>query len=336
MNLTQTPEIEGSRSFMSSSAGESVPIAFLDGVTKSFGQVVALSDLTLSIEEGKIVGFLGPNGAGKTTTIKLLLGLIRPNRGIVRLFGRDPFDDYLVKKHVSHIPENDCFYPWITAKDFLIHLASYTMPHEAAKRRAYEVLAEVGLTHVAEKRIKQFSKGMRQRMKIAQAIINEPRLIIGDEPFNGLDPLVRKQMYDLFLKYKEERGITFFISSHILFEVERLAEKIILIYKGRTIAHGDPIKIREMMLDRPHSILIRTPKPKELAKELIDYDHIIKSVTFQFNQNTGEPELIVLTHTPGNFYEGITEIAAKKGITITTLKPTDDGLEALFKILTQG
>ncbi|MHA2169530.1 MAG: ABC transporter ATP-binding protein [Candidatus Kariarchaeaceae archaeon] len=313
-------------------------VASLDHVVKAFGDVVAVSDASFAIEKGRIMGFLGPNGAGKTTSIRMILGLLKPQHGHVQLFGVDPFINARVKQLVGYIPEENAFPKWIQARDYLESLARFQLPREEAKRRTQDVLEEVELTEVADKRIRQFSKGMRQRMKVAQALMHKPALIIADEPFNGLDPVVRKKMFDLFDHYKTEYNSTFFVSSHILFEVEKLADKIILLYKGRTIAQGSPYRIREMIQDQPHSIQITTPETKQLTTHLINQanEKIVSSIEFKFDTRSGDRQLSVLTLDPRTFYNLLTDIVVDNDIPITELRATDEGLENLFKTLTVG
>lgn len=316
---------------------ENNTIAQIVGVSKSFGEVVAVSDSTLSVAEGSVTGFLGPNGAGKTTSIKMLLGLIKPQQGKVSLFGVDPFTTPKVKQLIGYIPEENAFPAWLKGYDYLIDLARFNLPYEVAKRRVTEVLQEVELEHVAHKRIRQYSKGMKQRMKIAQALLHKPKFVIGDEPFNGLDPLIRRKMFELIEQYRQENGTTFLISSHILFEVDRLADKIVLMYKGRTIAQGTPIRIREMIQDQPHEILITSEKTKSLANLLISQssDKVLSSIKFGKNY-TGQDQMTILTLDPNQFYSLLTDIIVDSGIEISDLRGTDEGLENLFKVLTVG
>ncbi len=313
-------------------------IAKLEHVTKSFGEVVAVSDASFSIEKGKITGFLGPNGAGKTTSIKMILGLTRPQKGRVTLFGKDPFYNSRIKHFLGYIPEVECFPKWMNARDFFFWLGRFQLTREDAFSRADEVLKEIGLEEVANKRIRKFSKGMKQKMKIGQALIHKPALIIGDEPFNGLDPVVRRNMISLFKDYTQKYNSTFFISSHILFEMEKLSETVILLYKGRTIAQGSPIRIREMIEDQPHSILITVNDSKKLSTLLInnaDKD-IVSQIKFQKDIHSNENQIVVLTNEPREFYSLITDLVCDHQIPITEIKATDEGLENLYKSLTIG
>lgn len=313
-------------------------IARLDHVTKAYGEVVAISDASFSIERGKITGFLGPNGAGKTTAIKMILGLMRPQKGTVSLFGKDPFYNSAVKSLIGFVPESDIFPKWMTAKDYLSYMGQFQLPKEEADLRAKEVLEEIGLSEVANKRIVQFSKGMKQRIKIGQSLVHKPALVIADEPFNGLDPIIRRGMFELFKSYSQKYNSTFFISSHILFEMEKIAEKVILLYKGRTIAQGSPIRIREMIEDQPHSIQITVKDNKRFSTLLIDNanEDVISQIKFQKDSRSNENQLIVLTNEPRKFYDLVTDLVVEHDIPIIEIKATDEGLQSLYKSLTIG
>ncbi|MFX1395273.1 MAG: ABC transporter ATP-binding protein [Promethearchaeota archaeon] len=313
-------------------------IAKLDHVTKAFGRVVAVSDASFSVEKGKITCFLGPNGAGKTTSIKMILGLIRPQKGRVRLFGKNPFYNSSLKQILGYISEMEIFPKWMKARDYLYWLGRFQLTKKEAIRRVDEVLREIGMKDVLNKHIREFSKGMKQRMKIGQALLHKPALIIGDEPFNGLDPVVRRTMIDLFKDYTRKYNSTFFISSHILFEMEKFSETVILMYKGRTIAQGSPIRIREMIEDQPHSIQITVKDSKKLSTLLIDNanEEVVSQIKFQKDIRSNENQLIVLTNKPREFYRLVTDLVCDHEIPIIEIKATDEGLEDLYKSLTIG
>ncbi len=313
-------------------------IASLNHVTKAFGEVVAVSEASFSVEKGKITGFLGPNGAGKTTSIKMILGLTRPQKGRVTLFGKDPFYNSSLKHILGYIPEIEVFPKWMKARDYFYWLGRFQLTREEAFRRTDEILKEIGLEDVANKRIQKFSRGMKQRMKIGQALVHKPALIIGDEPFNGLDPVIRRNMIDLFKDYTRKYNSTFFISSHILFEMEKFSETVILMYKGRTIAQGSPIRIREMIEDQPHSIQITVKDSKKLATLLINNadEEIISQIKFQKDIRSNENQLVVLTNEPREFYSLVTDLVCDYKIPIKEIKATDEGLENLYKTLTIG
>lgn len=328
---------------MSESSNNFDILANLEHVTKAFGEVVAVSDTSFSIERGKITGFLGPNGSGKTTAIKMLLGLIKPQKGNVTLFGKDPFYNSNVKQLIGYIPEIETFPKGMKAQDYLVSFGRFLITKKELNRkelelRAKETLKEIGLSKFGNKKISQFSKGMKQLIKIGQAIIHKPALVIADEPFNGLDPVVRKKMFDLFNKYSQEYNSTFFISSHILFEMEKIAEKVILLYKGRTVAQGTPIRIREMIEDQPHTIQITVKNSSKFSTLLINNgnEEIISQIKFQKNPRSNENQLIILTHKPREFYSLVTNLVVENEIPIIEIKATDEGIQNLYKSLTIG
>lgn len=311
----------------------------VNNVTKSYGDVVAVSDVSFQIPKGEIMGFLGPNGSGKTTSIKMILGLTKPQTGKIKVLGTNPFSNRMYKYDIGYVPETESFYRWITAYDFLEQFSRYYLPKEQARKRTLEILEEVNLSEVAHKRILTFSKGMKQRIKLGQALIHKPSFVIADEPFNGLDPIVRRQFFDLMKKYTQEYETTWFVSSHVLFEVERLAQNIILLYKGRTIAQGSPSRIRAMIQEQPHSIEITSHAVKELVKLLVDqseFDELITSLEFSKGLKEYDETFVVETKNPVKLYQLLTDLVVDYNLPISEIKPTDEGLEALFKSLTVG
>ncbi|MEQ1656049.1 MAG: ABC transporter ATP-binding protein [Nitrospira sp.] len=199
--------------------------------------VTVLEGLSLSVQRGEVFGFLGPNGAGKTTTIKILMGLIYPTSGQATLFGR-PVGDSLAKARVGFLPESPYFYDYLTAAEFLRfygHL--FSIRGAALDKQVTELLDLVGMGHARNMQLRKFSKGMLQRVGIAQALINDPELVVLDEPMSGLDPVGRKEIRDLILRLKE-RGKTIFFSSHILHDAELLCDRVAIILKGRMVACG--------------------------------------------------------------------------------------------------
>lgn len=214
-----------------------------EGLTKTFKvgfwgrHVTVLEELSLSVQRGEVFGFLGPNGAGKTTTIKILMGLIYPTGGHATVFGR-PVGDSRAKTRVGFLPESPYFYDYLTAAEFLQfygHL--FSLRGASLENRVTELLDLVGMSHARNMQLRKFSKGMLQRVGIAQALINDPELIVLDEPMSGLDPVGRKEIRDLILRLKE-RGKTIFFSSHILHDAELLCDRVAIILKGRMVACG--------------------------------------------------------------------------------------------------
>jgi ABC-2 type transport system ATP-binding protein len=204
------------------------------GLSKVFGEKVAVKDLNLKVKRGEVFGFLGPNGAGKTTSIKMLLGLIEPTEGEGRILG-GPLGDYRVRSRVGFLPEHFRFHEWLTATEFLhVHADLYARSRIRATERVEELLDKVGLSAHADKRLRQFSKGMLQRIGLAQALLNHPDLVILDEPTSGLDPVGRLLVRDVIRDLREQ-GATVFLNSHLLSEVEVTCDRVAFIKQGEVI-----------------------------------------------------------------------------------------------------
>jgi len=211
-----------------------VPAIETFGLRKVFGRKVAVEDLTLQVEQGEVFGFLGPNGAGKTTVLKMLLGLIRPTAGDARLLGA-PRGDVALRERIGFLPEHFRFHEWLKATEFLdLHGQLHGMSSAQRRQRVPELLALVGLTDAADKRLAQFSKGMLQRIGLAQALLNEPDLIFLDEPTSGLDPLGRRLVRDI-IRDLRDRGATVFLNSHLLSEVEVTCDRAAFIRDGHIV-----------------------------------------------------------------------------------------------------
>ncbi|MFW9904900.1 MAG: ABC transporter ATP-binding protein [Candidatus Thorarchaeota archaeon] len=299
-------------------------------VSKSFGDVVAVSRLTMTAKTG-VTGFLGPNGAGKSTTLKLIMGEIRPDTGTVLIFDENPFNNIVIKRQIGYVSEHDDLYPWMKGKQFVSSLARLILPREQAETAAKEALVKVGLA-VKGKRIKSYSKGMKQRLKVAAAIVHHPDLLILDEPFGGLDPLGRREMKQLVSELNRE-GVTVLISSHILYELDEMSTRMVLIHRGQALAEGPPEKILNLIDQFPHQILFKAPhnELQTLSKLLIEED-IIRTITFQSDE--AKQDLIVITDTPSKFYPTATRLIAENGLLINHLESQTDNIEAIFEFLT--
>ena len=204
---------------------------------KTYGDTVAVDSLTLSVPKGEVFGFLGPNGAGKTTTVKMLLGLVRPTAGTVRVLGRQPGDPTVMGR-IGFLPEHFRFHPWLTAAGFLdLHGRLYGLSAGERRERIPRLLARVGLADRANSRLADFSKGMAQRIGLAQALLNDPELVFLDEPTSGLDPVGRREVRDLIRELREA-GVTVFLNSHFLSEVEVTCDRVAIVKRGRVVRIG--------------------------------------------------------------------------------------------------
>ena len=287
-----------------------------------FGPKVALSELTCSFGPG-VTGLLGPNGAGKTTLMRAIVGLLPPNLGTVRVDGRDPRADRSVHRLLAMVPEDEAVPEQLTARQFVEYVAAL---HGVTDRRAAAAAIEqVDLTAAADRRLGGFSKGMRQRAKIAAALTAEPQVLVLDEPLNGADPVQRAHLIDLFHDLGDT-GRTVIVSSHVLHEVERMAERVIVILQGRLAAAGGRRAIRDAMADRPQRMLVRTPKARRLAAGLLKLEQVA-SVSVD-----GDAVTIATTRWR-DLALALPTMARRLDARLLEVRPLDDSLESLFKEL---
>jgi ABC-2 type transport system ATP-binding protein len=299
----------------------------LTHVSKWYGQVMGLNDVTLEFKEG-ITGLLGPNGAGKSTMFKVITGQVMPNLGTAKIYNKRIWNNYSLWKDIGYCPEYDTFWENMTGEDFLDLLARlYGLPKLEAQQHRNRVLKTVGLSKDAYRKIKGYSKGMRQRLKVAQALLNDPEILILDEPLTGADPLAKRALMNLFQDLEAD-GKTLIISSHVLEEMEKITDNILLIHKGRLLAEGKIEEIRGLIDKYPHNIFIATSESKKLANRLINEDYVISVI--KYLQPRG---IMVQTHQPELFYTKIAKILDEESINITQLTSTDDNLDAVFRYL---
>lgn len=297
----------------------------VDDVSRAFGPVVALNEVSLRLPVG-VVGLLGPNGAGKSTLLKMLSGELRPSRGRVTVLGQDPFANPRIHHRTGLCPETDALFDDLSAAEFLTSLLQLRgYPRRAARDRADAWIAKVGLADAAGRRLKGFSKGMRQRVKIAAALSHEPELVLLDEPLTGLDPVWRHRVQAL-VREAAARGATVLFSSHVLHEVEQATRQVVLLHRGRVVAEGDAREIRALVDTFPHRIRIECAAPRDLGLRLLGWESV-ESVRL------GEGRLEVTTPRPDLFYGRLTEAAAGQDLGITAFESPDDSLQALFETL---
>jgi ABC-2 type transport system ATP-binding protein len=289
-----------------------------------FGQKVALSELTCSFGPG-VTGLLGPNGAGKTTLMRAMTGLVDVNQGNVRVDGRDPRRDRQVFRDLALVPEDQAVPSGLTARQFVRYVADL---HGVADRRAPDnALHSVGLLEVADRSVETFSKGMRQRTKVAAALVCNPRVLVLDEPLNGADPVQRLHLIALF-RALGEQGRTVIVSSHILNEVERLAPRVIVLVSGRLAAAGGHHAIRDAMDDRPRHVLVRSDDGRRLASSLIALDSVA-GVTF----DAGRDGVVIQTLRARDLAVALPRVARDSSIRLLEVRALDDSLESLFREL---
>ena len=298
------------------------PTVEVDDASVWFGQKVALSELACSFGPG-VTGLLGPNGAGKSTLMRAVTGLIGVNTGHVRVEGRDPRRDREVHRRIALVPEDEAVPAQLTARELVRYVADlHGVRDPAAAERA---LALVDMLPAADRRLRGFSKGMRQRAKVAAALVNDPPVLVLDEPLNGADPVQRVRLTDLFRRLGAE-GRTVIVSSHVLSEVERLADRVRVLVHGRLAAAGGHRAIRDAMDDRPRHVLIRSDDPRRLAAALL-------GVATVAGVSLTDAGLVVTTDRAGDLAVAVAPVARQLGIRLREVRPLDDSLESLFREL---
>lgn len=289
-----------------------------------FGQKVALSELSCSFGAG-VTGLLGPNGAGKTTLMRAITGMVPVNQGTILIEGLDPRRHRRVHGRVALVPEDEAVPAALTARQFVRYIADL---HGVRDRAAPDAaLSTVELLDVAGRRVDGFSKGMRQRTKIAAALVTDPQVLVLDEPLNGADPVQRVQLIDLF-KALGRQGRTVIVSSHVLGEVERLAERVIVVIHGRLAAAGDHRAIRDAMDDRPRHVLVRATDVRQLASSLLRLESVA-GVTVDGPRDG----LVVQTVQARELAVALPRMARDHAVRLLEVRALDDSLESLFREL---
>ena len=303
-------------------------LANFQNVTKWYkGHVIGLNQVSVSLHSG-VTGLLGPNGAGKSTFLKLVMGQIYPNLGSVTVLGANPFRSPKLFHRLGYCPEQDSFYYWMTGYDFLKTMGKlFGLTGQQLKERIKFALTQVNLENVAPKKIKTYSKGMRQRLKFAQALLNDPELLVLDEPLNGADPITRTHLITLIHELGKQKAIL--VSSHVLHEVEKMTSNVLLLYRGRILAEGNIKQLRDLIYKHPHTVKFKTPDARKLAKLFLDVSGV---VSLEFPPNT-QTELLVRTNNPKLFYKTIPKLLQESNLPIHDLYTTDDNLEAVFEYL---
>jgi ABC-2 type transport system ATP-binding protein len=300
------------------------PIEF-QRASRWYGQVIALNDVSARIEPG-VTGLLGPNGAGKSTFLKLAAGQLAPSQGDVRLLGRPAWGSPEVFHRVGLCPEADAFWDGLTGLQFLVALLGLTgFEQQEARQRAEHALEQVDLLAAKDRKIGAYSKGMRQRVKLAQALAHEPEVLLLDEPLTGMDPVNRRRVADLVKRLGRE-GRTVVVSSHILYEVEAMTRRVLLINNGRILAEGDVREIRDLMDEHPHTVSLRAKDPRAVARAVVGQPHVL---SLAFGEE-GE-WLTVQTAKPDEFYGALLDVADAAGV--QELYSPDEDLASVFKYL---
>ena len=323
------------RSQLDSMTDQALGTAGVDGnatveflaVSKWYGPVIGVNEVSLSLEPG-ITGLLGANGAGKTTLIKLLAGQLRPSLGEVRVNGVRAWTA-AAKSHVGYCPDADAFYEELSGRAFVQTMARlHGFDRGSARERTEEVLAEVGMSDRADRRLRGYSKGMRQRIKLAQALVHDPDILVVDEPLNGIDPVGRRELMQLFQSLAD-RGKTLLISSHILDEMDTLAERVIFMGRGRVLANGTLHEIRNMLDNHPLHLRITCDRCRELAAKLISWELLLGI------ELRGSDDLWIQILRPSEFFPRLGDLILEEGFEIARLETTDASAGAIFDYVMQ-
>ena len=304
------------------------PVVVATGATKRYGEVLGLNGFTAEFGPG-ITGLVGPNGAGKSTFFRVLAGQLHLDAGQITILGRPSSAPVRLNHEVGYCPESPTLYEWMSAEEFLRSLLRLDGFEESeARRRCTEALAQVDLLSSRDRKLAGFSRGMRQRVKIAQALAHDPTLLLLDEPLNALDPVSRAHLLDLFTRLAES-GRHIILSSHVLYEVERLTDQIVMMSNGRAIAQGDLHQIRDLIDTRPLTVEVTTSDPRALGRALAGWEHVT-DVSFP-----GPDKVVAQTRSPDTFYRALGELARTGDVPIRGVRGTDDNLEAVFRLLAE-
>jgi len=309
-------------------AGTTEPLLLFQHVSKWYGPVIGLNEVTLELRGG-ITGLVGANGAGKSTLMRLATGQLRPDLGAVQVRGQDAWDA-TAKQHVGYCPDNDAFYEEMSGRQFVETMARLCgYPRSFARHRAAELLELVGMAGRAERRLRGYSKGMRQRIKLAAALVHDPELLILDEPLSGIDPIGRQEFLALFLDLAA-RGKCLLVSSHELQELEKLTDHVAIMARGRIAAVGNLAQIRDLLDDHPLSVLVGGDAPREMATALLGLDDVV-------GVDLGDHEtLVVRARNPRRFFRDFSRLVLEEDWDIRRLEPLDDSAHAILGYLLGG
>lgn len=299
-----------------------------DNVSKFYGEVLGINRVTLTFQPG-ITGLVGPNGSGKTTLMNLMTGLLFPTQGEIHVLGVTPDHPEQMFSRIGYCAQFDSFPGGLSGYQFIYsYLRVHGFTHAEADQRTWQALDRVGLTDAAKRRVGGYSKGMRQRVRLAQAISHDPRVLVLDEPLNGLDPMARAEVIAIFQDLAEE-GRLLIISSHILHEVDMISDRVVLLSSGYVVAEGEIGGVRsETMEEHPIQVLIRCDKPSVMASKLFGNDHVVEATLHDDRQG-----LEVRTRDANRFYSLLNEVVLAENIQVETVTVADADVRAVYQYL---
>ena len=298
-----------------------------EGVSKFYGEILGINRVTLQIAPG-ITSLVGPNGSGKTTLMNLMTGLLRPTRGSIRVLGTSPNEPEALFRKLGYCSQFDSFPRGATAREFIeFYLRVHGYTRQQTSDLAQTALERVSMVEAADRKISSFSKGMRQRVRLAQSIAHDPSVLVLDEPLNGLDPMARAEIIRLF-RQLADAGMFLIISSHILHEVDMMSDSVVLLHNGYVVAEGEVHGVREEIEEHPIQILIRCDRPQILASRLFEHEHTVEARIL--NDRTG---LFVKTRRPDDFYLLLNKVITEQDLQVESVAPVDDDLNAVYQYL---
>ena len=302
-------------------------LVIFDNVSKSYGEVLGVNRISLSIGPG-VTSLVGPNGAGKTTLMNLMTGLLHPTKGTIRVLDVPPSDPERFYRNIGYCSQFDAF-PRGLSGYHMIHsmMQLHGFRSREAEERTWNVMERVGMTDAAHRRVAGYSKGMRQRIRLALALAHDPKVLVLDEPLNGLDPMARAEVIDLFRKFAES-GMHVIISSHIMHEVDIVSDSVIMLSGGYVVAEGEIQGVRHEMEEHPIQILIRCDRPALVASSVFQQDSVV-----EVRIHTDGGGLLVSTRNPDQFYDLFNRIILENRITVESVAPADENVNAVYQYL---
>jgi len=306
---------------------QSDQLIVFENVSKFYGEVLGVNRVTLSIAPG-VTSLVGPNGAGKTTLMNLMTGLLRPTKGTIRVLDIPPSDPEKFYRNIGYCSQFDAF-PKGLSGYHMIHsmMALHGFSSSEAESRTWNVLERVGMTDAAHRRVAGYSKGMRQRIRLALALAHNPKVLVLDEPLNGLDPMARAEVIDLFRKFADS-GMHVLISSHIMHEVDIVSDSVIMLSGGYVVAEGNIQGVRHEMEEHPIQILVRCDRPAVVASSVFHQDSVVEVKIH--NDGRG---LLVSTRNPDQFYDLLNRIVLENHIAVEGVSPADENVHAVYQYL---
>ena len=301
-------------------------IVAAEGCSKWYGSVLGVSDVTWRLEPG-VIGLLGPNGAGKSTLMKLMAGLLQPSRGTMTVLGGQPFHDLAVRRRIGYSPEHESTYDNLTALELVTSLAHLAgVPRAGAAKAARAAIEAMGMTGALDRYVGGFSKGMKQRTKLAATLAHDPDLLILDEPLTGVDPEAR---IDIIAKIRRlaDAGKTVIVSTHVLHEIESLTTDIMVMHRGQILAEGNIYDIRKLIDRHPHRIRVECDKPRELAAVMAATDHLVRLAVER-------GAIVIETRDPDRCYDDLADAVLERGLELRSMTSPDNNLGAVFEYLT--